>query len=282
MPTEWLKRCAKRWFNLFGLEVRWKQQHVGRVDPRTSMAEVLQHAKQVGFCPGTVIDVGAAFGSFTRECHAVFPDAYYLLIEPLEEYRPLLNRLTRAITKVHYCIAAAADRPGTMELNVHPDLVGSSLYREVESATDVNGIPRTVSLVTLDSMVHERGAIGPYLIKLDVQGAELDVLRGAEQVLADSDFVVLEVSFFKFFHGGPECADIFAYMRGRGFVPYDIVGLQYRPLDQALSQADVAFVKEDGLFRRHHDYATPAQRAEQNARMKRHLNELFGDRAHAS
>lgn len=236
----------------------------------------------MGFAPGTVIDVGAAFGSFTRECHAVFPDAEYLLIEPLEEYRPPLNRLTRAISKAHYCIAAAAAQPGTMELNVHPDLVGSSLYREVESATDVNGIPRTVSVVTIDSTVNERGAVGPYLIKLDVQGAELDVLRGAEQALADCEFVVLEVSFFKFFHGGPECADVLAYMRGLGFVPYDIVGLQYRPLDQALSQADVAFVKEDGRFRRHHYYATPAQRAEQNARMKQHLSELLGGRAHDS
>ncbi|MDH4152453.1 MAG: FkbM family methyltransferase [Nitrospira sp.] len=282
MPTEWLKQCAKRWFNLFGLEVCWKQQSGGPLGPRTSMAEVLQQAKRVGFAPGTVIDVGAALGSFTRECHAVFPEAHYLLLEPLEEYRPLLEQLVRGISKAHCCIAAAASRSGTMEINVHPDLVGSSLYREVEQCTDVNGIPRPVSVVALDSMVDERGAVGPYLMKLDVQGAELDVLRGAERVLADCEFVVLEVSFFQFFHDGPECADVFAYMRGLGFVPYDIVGLQYRPLDQALSQADIAFVKEEGLFRRHHYYATPAQRAEQNARMKQHLSELFGDRAYDS
>lgn len=276
MPNEWLKRCAKHWFSLFGLEVHWRPQYCGQLGPRTSMAEMLRQSKHIGFAPNTVIDVGAALGSFTRECHAVFPDAHYLLIEPLEEYRPVLDRLTGVIPKVHCYIAAAAARSGTMELNVHPDLVGSSLYREVESATDVNGIPREVSVVTIDSLVNERAAAGPYLIKLDVQGAELDVLRGAERVLADCEFVVLEVSFFKFFHGGPECADVLAYMRGLGFVPYDIAGLQYRPLDQALSQADVAFVREDGLFRRHHYYATPTQRAEQNARMKKHLSEVFG------
>ena len=42
MPTEWLKRCAKRCFNLFGLEVRWKQPHHGLWGPRTSMTEILQ------------------------------------------------------------------------------------------------------------------------------------------------------------------------------------------------------------------------------------------------
>jgi FkbM family methyltransferase len=281
MPPEFIKRCAKLCFSVFGLEVRWKQNDDGQLRPRTVTADVLQQAKRIGLVPGTVIDVGAAFGSFTRECHAVFPDAQYILLEPLEEYRPLLDQLIQATSNAHCCIAAAASRSGTMELNVHPDLVGSSLYREVERETDVNGIPRSVPVVTIDRVVTERGAVGPYLLKLDVQGAELDALQGAERVLADCELLVIEVSFFKFFHGGPECADVLAYMRGRGFVPYDIVGLQYRPLDHALSQADIVFVKEEGLFRRHHFYATPAQRAEQNARMKKHLGKLFGPYAHA-
>jgi hypothetical protein len=64
-------------------------------------------------------------------------------------------------------------------------------------------------------------------------------------------------------------------MKSRGFVIYDISGLQYRPLDNALSQLDVAFVREDGLFRRLHYYATSEQREAQNRRIRIHLEELF-------
>ena len=51
-------------------------------------------------------------------------------------------------------------------------------------------------------VVHEAEASGPFLLKLDVPGAEFDALEGAEKILDDCEFVVLEVSFFKFFEGG--------------------------------------------------------------------------------
>ena len=54
---------------------------------------------------------------------------------------------------------------------------------------------------------------------------------------------------------------------------------QYRPLDDALSQADIAFVKEHGLFRRQHAYATAAQRDAQNKQMQQYLHELFAGRS---
>jgi hypothetical protein len=46
-------------------------------------------------------------------------------------------------------------------------------------------------------------------------------------------------------------------MKDRGFVVYDICGFVQRPLDGALAQVDLAFVKENGHFRKCHDYAAP-------------------------
>ena len=204
----------------------------------------------------------------------MFPDTRYLLIEPLEEYRPLFEQVKQSWPSVEFTIAAASAHEGDLAINVHPDLVGSSLYREIETGTGVNGVARTVRSLTVDRLVREAGAGGPYLLKVDVQGAELDVLTGAECTLRDTELVILEVSFFKFFEDGPECVDILAYMKARGFVPYDIVGRQYRPLDRALSQADIAFVKEDGIFRRHHCYATAEQRDAQNQQMRRYLDKV--------
>jgi hypothetical protein len=64
-------------------------------------------------------------------------------------------------------------------------------------------------------------------------------------------------------------------MKSLGFVANDISELQYRPLDNALSQVDIAFVKERGLFRQRHFYATPEQRETQNRRIRIHMEELF-------
>jgi len=171
--------------------------------------------------------------------------------------------------------AAATAHTGEISIHVHQDLVGSSVCLEVEQGTDVDGVPRVVPAVTVDTLVDKAGMKGPFLLKADVQGAELAVLKGAECVLQDCEYVILEVSFFSFFHEGADCCEIIAYMKQKGFVPYDIVELQYRPLDQALSQADIAFVKDVGPFRRHHYYATPQQREAQNQQMKNHFTNLF-------
>ena len=273
-----LKASIQRLLGLAGLEIR--RIAPGHRGARHSVADTLEQARAMGFVPGTVIDVGAAYGSFTELCRTIFPGGRYLLVEPLEEYRPLLEQMKQSSPLVDYNIAAATRQEGETVINVHSDLVGSSLYREVEAGTGVNGIARTVRSVTIDRLVREAGAKGPYLFKVDVQGAELDVLDGAEHTLSRSELVVLEVSFFKFFEDGPECAAVLSYMKERGFVPYDIVGLQYRPLDGALSQVDMAFVKEQGLFRRDHGYATAEQRSQQNRRMQQYLDKVFAGQRH--
>jgi hypothetical protein len=96
------------------------------------------------------------------------------------------------------------------------------------------------------------------------------VLAGATETLRAAEYVVLEVSFFEFFRGGPLFHDVLAFMQARGFVAYDIFGFQYRPLDGALSQADVAFVRERGAFRQHHFYATREQREAQDRSLQQH------------
>jgi len=152
-----------------------------------------------------------------------------------------------------------------LEINVHPDLVGSSIYLEREDF-HVNGVPRKVPTVTLDSLCEDRKESGPYLMKIDVQGAELDVLAGEKKVLNDTEYLIIEVSLFEFFKGGPQFYDVVHYMKSCGFVVCDIISLEYSPLDNALSQVDIAFVRNDSQCRKHHFYATLEQRKEQTRR----------------
>lgn len=79
-----------------------------------------------------------------------------------------------------------------------------------------------------------------------MQGAELDVLEGSHKSLHKTEVIVLEVSMFQFMKEAPEFSDVIFYMKEHGFVAYDIVLGLDRPLDNALGQIDVVFVKENG------------------------------------
>lgn len=275
MGPDPLKSAIRAMLRLFNLDIYRLDSAKAISLSRSGIEGLLRQAQSMGFKPATVVDVGAAYGSFASQCVSVFPKARFLLLEPLVEYQPFLKELIESMPTAQCIMAAATAHQGEMVLNVHPDLVGSSLFREVEKDTDVNGLPRTVRAITIDGLLEETGAKGPFLLKVDVQGAELEVLRGAERMLADTEYILLEVSLFRFFQDGPDFNDVVLYMKSHGFVAYDISGLQYRPLDNALSQVDVAFVKEEGLFRQRHFYATPEQREAQNERIRIHLEELF-------
>jgi len=60
--------------------------------------------------------------------------------------------------------------------------------------------------------------------------------------------------------GGPELFDVVCRMKDLGFVAYDLFGLHYRPLDNALCQVDIIFVPQHSALRKSRDYATPEQR----------------------
>jgi hypothetical protein len=120
-------------------------------------------------------------------------------------------------------------------------------------------VRREVPLVRLDDVVRERGLSGPFVVKVDVEGGELAVLAGAPGVLAESELVLLEVSLFELVAGAPPFHEVVSGMHDHGFVAADFYNGHNRPLDGALAQTDVAFVRMDGRFRREHAYATAAQ-----------------------
>lgn len=244
-----------------GLEIRRS-----KTPRRHTLRGTLEHAKRRGFEPETVIDVGAGVGTF--ELYETFPKARHILIEPLEENRAYLERIVGKLGNAEYIIAAATRKSGTVTINVHRDFYGSSLYSESEGPS-VDGIVRTIPAITLDEVCKERELRGPYLIKVDVQGAELDVLAGADQVLKDADYVVLEVCLMGFFVGGPQLHDVIVFMKEREFVVYDILDPACRPLDGAMSHVDMAFIKESGRFRMDHSYATKEQRKALDAKFIR-------------
>lgn len=152
---------------------------------------------QKGVRYSTVIDVGCADGHFYVEHRrlGLVPGATALNIDP----NPVYEESLKAIKEVmggHYAIAAASDREGEIELtmSIHP--YWSSLRPQHDSYWErVNRMSETttkVPAVTLDGLTSRLSLTGPYLMKLDVQGAEAQVLEGARGVLAHTHVVICE------------------------------------------------------------------------------------------
>jgi len=223
---------------------------------RASLGEVLANARANGLEPATVLDIGVAWG--TADLYEGFPDAKHLLVEPLSEYEPALRDIC-ARHDAEYVLAAAGSEPGEMEIAVHRVPTLSSPLGErggdVEGATEARRVP----VVRVDELVAERGLPGPYVVKADVEGAELQALEGASSILGQTELVLLETSLWSFWPDAPLIGDVVAWMRERGFAIYDFWGGHLRPLDGALAQIDIAFAREGGVLRSKQDYATPGQ-----------------------
>ncbi|MCP4926367.1 MAG: FkbM family methyltransferase [Gammaproteobacteria bacterium] len=236
---------------------------------RSDMSDVLAHLRNLEIYPKTIFDVGVANG--TQDMYMAFPKSHFILIEPLLEFEADMMQMKKAY-HLDYIIAGASDSEGMLKFNVHPDLAGSSMLKEVEGA-HVDGDERIVPSIRLDKLAADRQLSPPYMIKVDVQGGELKVLSGAEGILDATEAIILEVSLFGFFVDGPQFADIIAAMKQYSFVVYEIFDARTRPLDGALAQVDILFVREDGPLRKQHKYATEEQRSAQNKKIRSMLKQ---------
>ena len=125
----------------------------------------LKHIKQTyKFYPKTIIDIGAAFGDWSRNCLNIFPKAKYLLIEPLSEFSKVLGKFAHNHKNINYLQFAVGPKNKKISINIHQDLVGSSLLKEKSQFSD--GHPRKVCMISLDHVC--KNLKGPYLIKADV------------------------------------------------------------------------------------------------------------------
>lgn len=214
------------------------------------MAAVLDNMKRLGLDPATVVDVGVGYG--TPELWEAFPDARLLLVEPIpDRFGGALPQRAELVT------AAAGANAGSTAITVHRAPEMSSVLGPWTG--DRDGERREVPVVRLDDELRARGLPGPYLLKVDVEGAELDVLDGAAETLAETEAVLLEVRLFELVPGAAQLHDVVPYMKERGFVAYDLFGGAIRLSDGALAVTNLAFVREDGRFRRDHAFGTPEQ-----------------------
>jgi FkbM family methyltransferase len=200
-------------------------------------------ARHIG-APATVIDIGASNGSWTTQIMNRFPKAQYLLIEANPVHEPALQDFTSQHATVRYLLAAAGDREGTIYFDAQDPFGG------VASHTAREGY-REVPVTTVDAAVTQHALNGPYVLKLDTHGFEVPILEGARATLAATDLVIMECYNFRIQPDSLLFDEMCRHMAGLGFRPVDLCDPLFRPVDGALWQMDLFFIRADhALFGR--------------------------------
>ncbi|MET0183030.1 MAG: FkbM family methyltransferase, partial [Caulobacterales bacterium] len=145
-------------------------------------------ANAAGWRPNTVIDIGANQGSWSLDVAREFPQATYLLIEPQQALEPQLSVACKSIgsnASYHIALLGAEARE-----NVPFNFLGtgSSVLEETSGA---KGDVASLVMRTLDDVLSGISFSTPALLKLDVQGYELEILKGAANTLAAAEIVML-------------------------------------------------------------------------------------------
>jgi len=247
-----IKLYVQRLARKFGYEIRRVVKTEASNVAKLGIGEMepfLRSVKERGFIPRGVIDVGANRGEWTRMALGIFPDTRVLMLEPQPELRPYLQAIRQDHPKAEYVLAGAGASQGELVQTIWDDLAGSSFLPKVDESLMGKGQQRRVPIVTIDDLLNARPQFDADLVKLDVQGFELEVLKGGTGLFGRTELFVLEASLFAFMEGMPLVEDCVAFMRERGYALYDVPGFLRRPRDGALGQIDLAFAKREGRLR---------------------------------
>jgi FkbM family methyltransferase len=219
--------------------------------PPFSHGRSLRRMKRAGLEPRTVFDVGVATG--TPPLYDVWEDVRYVLIDPLAESLPFMQRICDEHPGSLAISAAAGPARGKGRLVVPATLSGSSLILGRH-----NGELRRVPIVTLDGLVDDHRLEPPHLVKIDVQGFELEVLTGAERMLGQTAALIVEASLWadRKKRGIVELSTLISWLRERNFVLYDIAELRRRKHDEAITEMDLVFCPADSPMRAMTRYKT--------------------------
>ena len=173
---------------------------------------------------GTVMDLGCADGHFFVQHFGLgaFAGAVPVNVDANPVYESSLKAI-RDTLGGRYVIAAVTDRVGEVEITIGSHPYWSSLLKEDDAYWQRMNHLHTgkvkVPAVTVDSLSREFGLTPPFLLKLDIQGAELAVLKGAGETLKTTDVVICEIDLADFHH-------LDRVMNDAGFSLFDMTDLR--------------------------------------------------------
>lgn len=194
-----------------------------------------------------VVDVGANRGQFALIARKTFPQAFIHSFEPLQEPAQVFQRIFAHDDKVKLHPCAIGEKESTAEFHVAKDDDSSSLLPAAQSQTDLfpgaaESEVRTVSVLPLSRVLPAESVPANSLLKIDVQGFELEVLKGSQDLLDRFAYLYIECSFIELYQGQALAHEVIAWLAQRGFILSGIHNLYYE--NGRAVQGDFFFTKQ--------------------------------------
>jgi FkbM family methyltransferase len=198
-----------------------------------------------GFNFDFIVDVGANRGQFALISSKIFPRAKIHSFEPLEEPAQIFQRIFGSDPNVILHTCAIGREKTTATIHVTKDDDSSSLLPITKIQSDMS--PGTAEKETRQVMVYPLSqVIDPAsiplasLLKIDVQGYELDVLQGCEDILQKFSYLYVECSFVELYQGQAFVHEVISYLNQFGLILTGVYNLWYDKKGIAI-QADFLF-----------------------------------------
>ena len=206
--------------------------------------KVFKRLKKLGYNPQIIFDIGASNSGWSYYMNKVLPEAEFYLFEPLidysSDYQGLMSEILRVFPSFHLFKYALGEKSGTITMNIFENIVSSTAL----AISDIGQktIPVEVSMLTLDEAIATFNLPNPQVIKIDTQGSELSILKGAVQTLPSVDVLFLECWLYRGYgKETPLLTEIADWLLPFNFRLYDIAE-PYRNPDDVLTTLDCVFV----------------------------------------
>lgn len=183
-------------------------------------------AKEFGFQENPIIDIGGARGHTAYLFHQNQPQAKVIIFEPILSNMDEIKRVFSGNAKVQIIQKALGNEIGEKIIHKSSRITSSSLLpfeSSIESDYMKEALKESASEKIIISRLDEELKAYPKIgiIKIDVQGYEVEVLKGAKETLAKTSLVVVEVSNHHVYQNAPMYYDVDLILRENGFVLFD-------------------------------------------------------------
>ncbi len=208
--------------------------------------------RRVDFHPRHVMDVGAHRGGWTRRALRYFPEAHYTLVEPQPALGADMQDLLQSHPRVQLHSCGAGPETGELAFTIAERDDSSTFALSAEEAAGRGLRQVVVPVVTVDDLVERSGLPSPEILKIDAEGYDLEVLKGAARTAASCEVLLMEASVMA--KGlDNDLVTVMSRAAELGFRPFDFPDLNRTQKHGALWLVEVAFVRVGGTIDRQID-----------------------------
>lgn len=209
------------------------------------MFNKLNILKEKNYFPDTILDIGAYHGNWTNNMKQIYKDSKYYLFEAIDYKELNIFKNDNNVQVFNVILNDNIEEVNWYQMKN----TGDSFFKEKSKHfKNCESIKReTIDINThilRNNILQESKNI---LIKIDCQGSEINILKGATSILPKTDFIILEIPLFgQYNEDVPTFLEHIEFMNTINFVIYDIIDNHY--INNFNMQVDVLFINKNHQF----------------------------------